>query len=75
MAVGEETGAVQEMEREAGIAPPTRTIREEPRPPRISSGGVLRLLVFVALAAFLLYYVGPRSIVADGAHRLLSPLS
>ena len=62
MAVGGETGAVEEMEREAGIAPPTRTIREEPRPPRFTSGSVLRLLVFVALAAFLLYYVGPRNI-------------
>ena len=60
MAVGEGSGAVEEMEREAGIAPPARRIREEPRKPRITSGGVLRLLVFVALAAFLLYYVGPR---------------
>jgi ABC-type sugar transport system permease subunit len=60
MAVGEGSGVVvEEMEREAGIAPPTRRIREEPRKPRITSGGVLRLLVFVALAAFLLYYVGP----------------
>ena len=55
------------MEREAGIAPPLEAIREEPRRPRITSGGVLRLLVFVALAAFLLYYVGPRDIAADGA--------
>ncbi len=61
MAVGQKTGAVQEMEREAGIAPPPRTIGEQPRAPRISSGGVLRLLVFVALGAFLFYYVGPRS--------------
>src|SRR4249919_2111057 len=60
MSVGEGSGAVEEMEREAGIAPPARRIREEPRKPRITSGGVLRLLVFVALAAFLLYYVGPR---------------
>ncbi len=60
MAVGEGSGAVEEMEREAGIAPPTRKIPEEPHGPRITSGGVLRLLVFVALAAFLLYYVGPR---------------
>ena len=50
------------MEREAGIAPPARTIREAPRRPRFTSGSVLRLLVFVALAAFLLYYVGPRNI-------------
>jgi alpha-glucoside transport system permease protein len=60
MAVGQDTGVVAEMEREAGIAPTARPIREEPRKPRITSGGVLRLLVFVALAAFLLYYVGPR---------------
>jgi hypothetical protein len=32
------------------------------RRPRITSGNVIRLLVFVALAAFLLYYVGPRNI-------------
>ena len=62
MAVGEETGVVDEMEREAGIAPPKSTIREERRPPRFTSGSVLRLLVFVALATFLLYYVGPRNI-------------
>jgi alpha-glucoside transport system permease protein len=62
MAVGEGTGVVEEMEREAGIAPPTPKVREEPRQPRITSGGVLRLLVFIALAAFLLYYVGPRDI-------------
>jgi alpha-glucoside transport system permease protein len=61
MAVGQKTGAVQEMELEAGIAPPRRTSREQPRAPRISSGGVLRLLVFASLAAFLFYYVGPRS--------------
>jgi alpha-glucoside transport system permease protein len=60
MSVGEGSGAVEEMEREAGIAPSARPIREEPHKPRITSGGVLRLLVFVALAAFLLYYVGPR---------------
>ena len=30
--------------------------------PRFTVGGVIRLLVFVALAAFLLYYVGPRDI-------------
>ena len=62
MSVGEGSGAVEEMEREAGIAPSARPIREEPRQPRITSGGVLRLLVFVALAAFLLYYVGPRDL-------------
>jgi alpha-glucoside transport system permease protein len=66
MAVGEGTGegsaVVQDMEREAGITVPAPRIREPRKPPRITSGGVLRLLVFVALAAFLLYYVGPRDI-------------
>ena len=50
------------MEREAGIAPTARPIREEPRAPFFTTGNVLRLLVFGALAAFLLYYVGPRDI-------------
>ncbi len=62
MAVGEETDVVDEMGREAGIAPPSGPIREEPRSPLFTSGSVLRWLVFVALAAFLLYYVGPRNI-------------
>jgi alpha-glucoside transport system permease protein len=62
MTVGERTGVVEEMEREAGLAPPPRRIGEEARPPRFTSGSVLRLLVFGALAAFLLYYVGPRDI-------------
>jgi ABC-type sugar transport system permease subunit len=58
--VAETTGVVEDMEREAGISLARQRLREEPRKPRITSGGVLRLLVFVALAAFLLYYVGPR---------------
>src|SRR5262245_1511484 len=62
MAVGGETGVVEEMEREAGIPRPTPTIRDERRSPRVTSGSVMRLFVFVALAAFLLYYVGPRNI-------------
>ena len=66
MAVGEGTGegtaVVQDMEREAGIPVPAPRSREPRKPPRITSGGVLRLLVFVALAAFLLYYVGPRDL-------------
>jgi alpha-glucoside transport system permease protein len=62
MAVAEESGAVAEMEREAGIAPAGRKLREEPRPPRFTSSSVLRFLVFAALAFFLLYYVGPRDI-------------
>jgi alpha-glucoside transport system permease protein len=50
------------MEREAGIAPTARPIREPSRPPIFTTGNVLRLLVLAALAAFLLYYVGPRDI-------------
>jgi alpha-glucoside transport system permease protein len=60
--VAESTGVVEEMEREAGITVPAPRSREPSQPPRITSGGVLRLLVFVALAAFLLYYVGPRDL-------------
>jgi alpha-glucoside transport system permease protein len=62
MAVGEETDVVEAMARDAGIAPPTRPTGEQRRPPRFTSGTVLRLLVFIALAAFLLYYVGPGNI-------------
>ena len=62
MAVGEETDVVEAMARDAGIAPPTRPTREQRRPARFTSGSVLRLLVFIALAAFLLYYVGPGNI-------------
>jgi alpha-glucoside transport system permease protein len=72
MAVDETTGVVEEMEREAGIAPPGRRLREEPRQPRITSGGVLRLLVFGALAFFLLYYVGPRDISQTALKVLLA---
>jgi alpha-glucoside transport system permease protein len=50
------------MERDAGIAPTARPIRQEPRRPKFTSGNVLRLLVFLALAVFLLYYVGARDI-------------
>jgi alpha-glucoside transport system permease protein len=62
MAVGETTGVVEEMEREAGIAPPTKRIREEPRQPFFTFSNLFRLLVLGALSAFLLYYVGPRDI-------------
>jgi alpha-glucoside transport system permease protein len=50
------------MEREAGIATTPRPIREPSRPPIFTTGNILRLVVFAALAAFLLYYVGPRDI-------------
>src|SRR3954449_9448551 len=62
MAVGAESDVVEERERDPGVALPARGLRDEPRPPRFTGGNVLRLLVLVALAAFLLYYVGPRSI-------------
>jgi len=61
MAVEESVGVVEAMEREAGIAPPSRRIRDNERAPFFTSGNVLRLLVLLALGAFLLYYVGPRS--------------
>jgi ABC-type sugar transport system permease subunit len=57
MAVAEETAAAAPA---APSAPIPKRVREERRPPRITVGGVMRFLVFAALAAFLLYYVGPR---------------
>jgi ABC-type sugar transport system permease subunit len=62
MAVSETTGVVEEMEREAGLVPPTQRIREEPRRPFFAFGNLFRLLVLGSLAAFLLYYIGPRDI-------------
>jgi alpha-glucoside transport system permease protein len=57
MAVGEETAAAAPA---APSAPIPKRFREEPRPRRFTFGAVVRLVVFAALAAFLLYYVGPR---------------
>ena len=57
MAVAEDTAAAAPA---APSAPIPKRVREERRPPRITVGGVMRFLVFAALAAFLLYYVGPR---------------
>jgi ABC-type sugar transport system permease subunit len=51
------------------IAPGRRPVGER-RPSRFTLGNVLRLLVFGALAAFLLYYVGPRNI-AETALKVL----
>ncbi len=59
MAVGEETAAAAPA---APSAPIPKRFREEPRPSRFTFGSVTRMLVLVALAAFLLYYVGPRDI-------------
>jgi alpha-glucoside transport system permease protein len=65
MAIGEGPGGAQvvaDMEREAGIAPTAKPLREEPRRPIFTSSNILRLLVLAALSVFLLYYVGPRDI-------------
>src|SRR5262245_42133583 len=59
MAVAEDTAAAAPA---APSAPIPQRAREEPRPRRFTVGNVLRALVLVALVAFLLYYVGPRSI-------------
>jgi len=59
MAVQEETAAAAPA---APSAPIPKQLRDEPRPRRFTFGNVLRALVFIALAAFLLYYVGPRSL-------------
>jgi alpha-glucoside transport system permease protein len=59
MAVGEETAAAVPA---APSAPIPKRVREERRPSRFTFGSVTRLLVFLALATFLLYYVGPRDI-------------
>jgi ABC-type sugar transport system permease subunit len=58
MAVAEETAAAAPA---APSAPIPKRVREEPRQ-RFTVGGLMRVVVFVALAAFLLYYVGPRNI-------------
>jgi ABC-type sugar transport system permease subunit len=57
MAVAEDTAAAAPA---APSAPIPKRVREEPPSRRITVGGVMRFLVFAALAAFLLYYVGPR---------------
>jgi ABC-type sugar transport system permease subunit len=59
MAVGEETAAAVPA---APSAPIPKRFHEERRPSRFTFGSVTRLIVFVALAAFLLYYVGPPDI-------------
>ncbi len=59
MAVGEDTAAAAPA---APSAPIPKRVREERRPSRFTFGFVTRLLVFAALATFLLYYVGPADI-------------
>jgi ABC-type sugar transport system permease subunit len=59
MAVAEDTGAAAPA---APTAPIPKRVREEPRPPTFTPSNIVRFLLLVALAAFLLYYVGPRDI-------------
>jgi alpha-glucoside transport system permease protein len=59
MAVDQDTAAAVPA---APSAPIPKRVREEPKPRLFTVGNVLRALVFVALATFLLYYVGPRNI-------------
>src|SRR5262245_29334012 len=59
MSVAEDTAAAAPA---APSAPIPKRVREEPKPSRFSAGSVMRLVVFAALAAFLLYYVGPRDL-------------
>jgi alpha-glucoside transport system permease protein len=58
MAVEDETAAAPV----APTAPIPKRVEKEPRPSRFTAGSVMRFIVFAALAAFLLYYVGPRDI-------------
>jgi hypothetical protein len=74
MAVADDTGAITQMEREVGIGPRRRRVRDEPRGPRFTVGSVSRALVFGALAAFLLYYVGPRD-MAETAIKVLAAVA
>jgi ABC-type sugar transport system permease subunit len=57
MAVVDDTAAAAPA---APSAPIPKRVGEEPHPSPFTVGAVMRFLVFVALAAFLLYYVGPR---------------
>jgi alpha-glucoside transport system permease protein len=59
MAVAEDTAAAAPA---APSAPIPKRLRDEPRPSPFTFGAISRGVVFVALAAFLLYYVGPRDI-------------
>ena len=61
MAVTDDAAGSGAGARRSAPDPEART-RGATRPRRFTVGGVFRLLVFVALAAFLLYYVGPRDI-------------
>jgi ABC-type sugar transport system permease subunit len=58
MAVEQDTAAAAPA---APSAPIPKPVREEPRRP-FALGNVVRAIVLVALLAFLLYYVGPRSL-------------
>ncbi len=71
MTIGEETRAVAQDDAD-GVAAPAgggaggrhdRSTFEERRPPLFTPSNIFRALVFGALAAFLVYYVGPRDMV------------
>jgi alpha-glucoside transport system permease protein len=59
MSVAEDTAAAAPA---APSAPIPKRVRDESKPSPFSVGSIMRFLVFAALAAFLLYYVGPRDI-------------
>ena len=60
MAVGEDTPPSSSASATGSRPPPTRS--RGTTPAALHVGTVFRVLVFAALAAFLLYYVGPRDI-------------
>src|SRR4051794_5123964 len=68
MSVVEDTAAAAPAAPSAPI--PLRSRPE--RPPRFTVATVFRALVFVALALFLLYYVGPRSIAETAVKVVLA---
>jgi alpha-glucoside transport system permease protein len=70
MAVAEETGVVAAPGAQPAAPVPRRT--REPRGRVFTFSNVIRLVVFGALAAFLLYYVGPRDIAETTVKVLLA---
>src|SRR4051794_8924132 len=68
MSVADETAAAAPV---APTAPIPKRVREEPRQRRLTVSALFRLLVLGALAAFLLYYVGPRDIAETAVKVLL----
>jgi ABC-type sugar transport system permease subunit len=68
MTVADEAAAAAPV---APTAPIPKRFHEEPRPRRFTVGALFRLVVLVALATFLLYYVGPRDIAETAVKVLL----